>query len=495
MAEELKFNVKTNIDDATKKVEGFSKELKEAKDTQGELNKEAKESIGNFQIMGVSINSLKTAFKSAAGQAKFLFGSIKAGIISTGIGALLVAFGSLLTFLTKTKKGAELLERVFTGIGAAVSVIVDRVSKFGGAIVKLFRGDTKGALQDVKATFTGIGDEIQREVKLAVELKKQLQALRDSDRELRVETAQRRAEIEQLKLVAEDVTKSEQERLEAAQKAFDIENDLLNKRLANAEEAVRLQQEQMSMSENLEEDLDKLADLEVALADIRAESTTKQIELNNKINAIEKEAEARRQVEHQAELDRIKKEKEEREKAAQEALDAQIAAADAWFNKVTQLLQKEQAIIKATEDFKQKTIAQGFGAAAELAGEHEALSKAVAVAQTIYSTQQGIMAALAATSVGDKLIPYPLRLANAIATGVMGAAAVSKILSTSSSSAAGSGGVSGGATPSTPSPEIVTGRFELGGGLEPEPARAYVVSDDITNSQNKLANIRRRATI
>ena len=37
--------------------------------------------------------------------------------------------------------------------------------------------------------------------------------------------------------------------------------------------------------------------------------------------------------------------------------------------------------------------------------------------------------------------------------------------------------------------------FELSGGVEPEPTRAYVVTDEMTNSQNQLANIRRRATI
>jgi len=42
---------------------------------------------------------------------------------------------------------------------------------------------------------------------------------------------------------------------------------------------------------------------------------------------------------------------------------------------------------------------------------------------------------------------------------------------------------------------MMQGAFTLGGGVEPEPARAYVVSDDITNNQNKLAIIRRRATI
>jgi hypothetical protein len=42
---------------------------------------------------------------------------------------------------------------------------------------------------------------------------------------------------------------------------------------------------------------------------------------------------------------------------------------------------------------------------------------------------------------------------------------------------------------------MVGGAFELGGGVAPEPLRAYVLTDEMSESQNLLANIRRRATI
>ena len=130
-----------------------------------------------------------------------------------------------------------------------------------------------------------------------------------------------------------------------------------------------------------------------------------------------------------------------------------------------------------------------------MAGENAALSKGVAAAQTIYQTQQGIMAALGATSVGDKLLPYPLRLANAVATGVMGAAALAKIMSTNPTQGGSGGGVTVSAGGS-PAPQMTSGQFTLGGDvMQPEPVQAFVVTDDMTNSQNKLANIRRRATI
>ena len=465
----------------------------EVKSNIGDVSKDASSLAGEFKVMGVSLNSVKAGFVSVGRTAKASFATIKAGIMSTGIGALVIAFTSLATFLTKTKKGAELLEVAFAGVGAAISVIVDRVSKFGGAIVKLFQGNVKGALTDVKGAFTGIGTEIANDTKNAIALKQAFIALRDSERDLNVETAQRRAEIEALKLISEDVSKSETERLAAAEEAFKIENDLLDKRVANAEEALRLQQEEMALRENMQEDLDKEAELLINLANIRAESTTKQIELNNKINSIEAEVAAKRTERNQARLDEIAAEK----KASDDLYDAQIAQANAFEVRVKAQADREKAIAKELEDFKKATIQQGFGAAAAAAGENVALSKGVAAAQVIYNTQQGIMAAMGATSIADKLLPYPLRLANAISTGVMGAAALSKIMSTDPTSAGGGGGggVVGGTAPQTPAPQMMSGAFELSGGVEPEPTKAYVVTDEMTNSQNQLANIRRRATI
>ena len=159
------------------------------------VSKETKELTNDFGAFGVTIGSIKGKFQEVgkimknglmqiklqaqlagvglkqmfSGQilkgAKNLFTAIKVGVAATGVGALLIAFTALATFFTKTKKGAEILEVAFAGLGAAVSVIVDRVAKFGGAIVKLFQGDAKGALQDVKGAFTGIGEEIVNDTK------------------------------------------------------------------------------------------------------------------------------------------------------------------------------------------------------------------------------------------------------------------------------------------------------------------------------------------
>ena len=59
----------------------------------------------------------------------------------------------------------------------------------------------------------------------------------------------------------------------------------------------------------------------------------------------------------------------------------------------------------------------------------------------------------------------------------------------------GGGGGGGGSAPATPAPQMMSGAFELSGGIKPEPVKAFVVTDEMTNSQDQLANIRRRATI
>ena len=75
----------------------------EVKSNIGEVSKEANSLVGEFEVMGVSLNSVKAGFVSIGNTAKASFATIKAGIASTGIGALVIAFGSLLAFFTKTR--------------------------------------------------------------------------------------------------------------------------------------------------------------------------------------------------------------------------------------------------------------------------------------------------------------------------------------------------------------------------------------------------------
>jgi len=150
------------------------------------------------------------------------------------------------------------------------------------------------------------------------------------------------------------------------------------------------------------------------------------------------------------------------------------------------------ALDKAVFDARKNMQANALSAGAALFEKNKKISKAIAVSQTIFSTQQAIVDALAAKGT-DALLPYPIRLGNAISAGVIGAASVRNILSENMGADVSAGG-GGGGTPEPMTP-ATTGAFSLGGGIEQEPLKAFVVTDELSDSQDQLADIRRRATI
>ena len=480
-----------------------------------------------------------------------MFATITAGIASTGIGLLLIALGSLATYFTKTKEGADKLKQVLAGIGAAVSVITDRVSKVGGALVKLFKGDVKGAMTDVKDAVTGIGEEIKEEVKIMVDLEKATQRVRDAENEFTVAKAKSRKVVAQAKLDAKDETKTLEERRKALQLALKEQEAITARELQLAREKMRIQKEAMETSQNLEEDEKKLAQLTADVYDKEAKALLQQKRLKQELNTFDKKI----ADEKQAVID-----------AENEAFDKMIAANDAWNQKqqeeflALQELKQENAIaeiddlrnkllmelevqeeadlraIEGMENFEQmkeqinikynrkrKKVNQDADASEEksakslkdmkiafamqtlsaieqVAGEGTAIGKAAAVAQaTIAGTQATINAfQTASASPLNAIIPgYNFIQAGLAAT--FAAMQIKNILSSKPPSTGGGGGGGGGggrdAVAEAPAPQMMSGAFELGGGEAPPVQRAFVVTDEMTNSQNQLANIRRRATI
>ena len=565
--EEILITIKSKSSEAEKGLDNIKKKTKETKN-------EAKDLATEFSVMGVSISSLKGAFTKVKGVAKGMFTSIKMGIASTGIGLLVLAVGTLVTYFTQTKKGAELLQVAFKGVGAAIAVITDRISAIGGAIVKVFKGDFKGAVEDAKGAVSGLGAEIVKETKQMVELTKASQSLRDSQRDLNVETARRRAELESLKLIAEDTTKTEAERLSAAEAAMQLETELLDKRVANATEALRLKKAEVDASESTAEDLDELAQLEIDLFNIRQESTTKQIELNNKINSIRKEGQAARE---QEEKDRQAAE-DERAAAEEEkllnrhALEQELALLKAESEEERELLRLEQEaekLLKETEDaearaliheqlqikkanvekkyteqakkdsddLKNKRIADEqavagarkqftmdtLGMIQNVFGKESKAGKAAAIAQATINTYEGVTKALAAA-------PPPANLVLAGLTTAAGFQAIGQITSTKEPQFARGGTVRGFGTGTSDSIKarlskgetVINARstrmfkpllsaineagggvgFANGGTLDTGTGgetfgavKAFVVTDEITDSQNSLQKIRQKATI
>ena len=541
----------------------------EVKSNIGEVSKDASSAASEFKVMGVSLNGVKKGFASAAVTAKGMFGSIKAGLISTGIGAFVVVIGSLMVFLTKTKKGAELLQTAFAGIGAALSVLTDRISAIGGAIAKVFSGDFKGAAEDAKGAMVGIGDEISREITLAIELEQTFQRIVDAERGLNLERAEANKIIMKARLDAEDETKTLEERIKSLQKANDEELRITAKSLALQKEKVLATEAEVGMGESMAEDLDranqekiKLLEMETASFSMRKRLLTGietlNVEAATKQKAREKERQDGIKAEAKAVKDRIDAEKKQIQELIdletarvnkltidgaalldefnQSQLEAQDKEKNAIYDKyfaiiegkrelnesVLELEENQQAEIfaidekyriknnaaddkdaddkialdKMVKDAKVGIAQDGLALVSQIAGEGTAIAKGAAVASATISGVEGVQNAFTTASkspITTVMPAYPFIQAGL--AGAFSAIQIQKILSGSKAGGGGGGGGGASAAPSTPAPQMMSGAFDISGGVAPEPTKAYVVTDEMSNSQNQLANIRRRATI
>lgn len=258
---------------------------------------------------------------------------LKVALIGTGIGALVVALGSLVAWFTKTQKGVEAANKIMAALGATINVIIDRASKLGSALVNLFTGNFKKAGEDAKAIFSGIGKEIADETKQAWELAEVLNEIDKKEVMLSMSRAANRAEIEKLKKAADDQTLSAQERIKAAEKAAEIEKkdleiqtELAEARLANTlgytemNREVRKLMEQikagditadevigkLGLSESTIEDLKTFRDQFNELQELMEDSYGRQTEQQNTLNSIRQEGADKAKEAKQKELEAVR---------------------------------------------------------------------------------------------------------------------------------------------------------------------------------------------
>lgn len=280
---EIEINVKTdkaakNVDNLTDSVEGTSKAANEAS--------------GAFDGLAAGIDKmtggLVSGFKKAVGGIRNgikAMQSLKVAVAATGIGALLIAITALTSYFTKTQRGADKLSQVFKGIGATIDVLVDRMSTFGEGLFAIIRGDFSEGLDILKGSFSGVGEEIRNEAKAAIDLEKAQQALEDRQIALIETNAKRRASIENLRLVAEDENKTNEERATALRQAADLQNKIADDEIAIAKERARIIKERVALGESTRDDLREQAEAEAEVIRLEGERDRRLRSLQTRLNA------------------------------------------------------------------------------------------------------------------------------------------------------------------------------------------------------------------
>ena len=490
-----------------------TKEVKKHKDAQKENNKQSKESIADFKVMGVSLNDIKKGFLRIIPAAKAMFGTIKAGMISTGIGALVVGVVALIQSFQRSEAGQEKFQRIMAGIGAVTSQVLDAFSdlgeiiietftdplpamtKFGKGLLKFLR-DPTGATRDmfIKATlaYKDFNEQTSKEIDALIKVTKMRQKAHHIDREIKVERANANREINDLRLQAEDREKnSARERIELLRKAQKIEEGITEKEIESKQILIDAQILEMEQGHNSIEQKDILAQLQADAIDLDTKRLRSQRLLQTQITTALNEEMAKRKA-NQVELEVLV---DETIDLSDKLIEADNKVLDNYLTN-NQKRKKSDEAMKVAKLGVTSAIGNAMGALSGLMAEGTDAAKAAALAEIAISTGVGIVQGLdiaqkSAKATGPAAAyAFPLFYATQLAA-VLGAAAQAKAVM------GAGGGAPNVSTPntSTPAPQMMSGAFDISGGVAPEAMKAFVVTDEMSNSQNQLANIRRRATI
>ena len=255
-----------------------------------------KEAAGQTKIFGISLNQGAEAFSNiasaAGGSAKSVGLASKAmrvfkiALASTGIGALVVALGSMVTYLQRTQEGQEKLNKALAQAGAVVDVILDRIAMLGKAISLVFEGEFTKAAETAKAAFQGVAAEIEEEIELAGKLSDGLADIEKREAAVVVKNAERLRDIKELNKIAEDTSRSAEERLAAAGKAIELEQLRVDSLLAIQRDKTALLALEYDRTESTTADLLELNQERARVFELETASLEAQTTLQNKYNIL-----------------------------------------------------------------------------------------------------------------------------------------------------------------------------------------------------------------
>lgn len=291
-------NANANIKEVNKSLNETEKSLQNTSTASKNTTKDIGGTGASFSNLKDKISTLPGPLGKAGEGVNTLSSTFKV-LLANPIVLLIAAIVAGLTLLykafTSTDAGAEKVEQVFSGLGAAIDVLRDRFLKVAGALVKFFTGDFKGALQDGKSAVSGIGEEIATEFAAAAKATATLQALDDELRNLSVSRAKLNADLAEAKEKINDTDLSTAERRKNIAKVREAEAKQNEAEIKEAEARFNALKAKLN-SDISDEQRDELAAQEIKLQNLRAQSASQNRQLNKLDTALNKEEAAQRKA-------------------------------------------------------------------------------------------------------------------------------------------------------------------------------------------------------
>ena len=508
MAKEvLEMEVKSNIGQVEKDTEGLAKATKTATQDVKKLSvsfgsllkatgfiallskafEVLKETFGKNQkvvdFFSTSMTTLSIAFNDLFSYIDKNYVVIKGylkGIFTDPLGEMAKLGLGIEKFFIEKMKGAAL---VLKGV-ATIMTNLSNPKKMLEGLAQISAG-TVIAGKEIAAIYTDIESAVSDYIDKTLTQAKGLTEAEKLARLAQITFAKLNAEslraAELQRQIRDDVSKTFAERIAANEKLSEI----LKKQTVDQEAALQIQLDAATKAWSInKENIDLIlakGEAEVAMAELLETISGQESEqLTNKI-ALEEELRVGREQSLAEGMSAHKRELEELENAYNEKKRLAIKSGVETTDITKQYEKQKSDLVRENVNVQLEAFSGLAGALSSLAGDN----KELAVASAVIDTYVGANKAFAQGGT--------LGFVTGAAVIAQGLNNVRTIMATDVPSSGGSSG--GGSAPSTPAPQMMSGAFDISGGVAPEATKAYVVTDEMSNSQNQLANIRRRATI
>ena len=313
---------------------------------QGNVGDYKNQVIGAFRSMGIDVGkfqqvteALSPAMKSATvattGTSKAMK-ILKIALISTGIGAIVVAIGALAAAFFSTQRGVDALNKVLIPIKVTFQKLWGIIQQLSFVVASFLGGDWDQMAKDVdnlKDSFGGLSNEIKEAVADGKRLAEIIIEIDNAKIKLAENEGKIARSMAEQRLILENLNNSDKVRKAAGDEYLRLNKELLGYTvdIANLE----AEQAELKAKQN---DTDREAKLDVvqkqqAAIALEAASKLKTIEVQNKINAIDRKNSTDRlkaiEAEKQAKLKAIEAEKQAKQAVLQLEIDAMQLLADA----------------------------------------------------------------------------------------------------------------------------------------------------------------------
>lgn len=442
--------------------------------------------------------------------------AMKVAFIATGIGAFVVAVGSLAANFGNSEEGANKLNKVLSQIGVVAGNVTDILYSLSQSVFALLSGnidDAAKSFEEATNRMKNFGEETKKEIALQGELADKQAELTKIERQLTVERAEaNRKRADLLEKAADRETYTATQRIEFLKEAGRLEEEITDKEIEAAKLRLEIKEQSNTLSESSAEDLAEEANLKAELINLDTQRLTKQKEVTSQIiGAINEEKAAHKALvdQRKAEIEGFQADRDKIDSILAKSLgvqeEATIKTTDITSSLKKRAAQDEIKTDKLTSDQKLSLASNTLGNLSSLLGESSDAGKAAAVAQATIETYKGAQSAFSSLAgipiVGPAL--GAIAAASAIGSGI---ATVKQITSTKTPGGKGGGGSSISApsrvvsSPVPPSFNVV-GASETNqlaqsiGQEEKQPVKAFVVTNEVSNAQALERNIVESASI